>query len=330
MTFDPHNDVPTLEVLSPPVADYAYFQGCGVAFDPAATDYSPANAWWLAEAASLAYGDATFIKERFERSDLLRRQGMHWEMITSGDDTAGFVMHNDDVAIAVFRGTRVLGLQDPLALKASVTPVLRDVITDGRFPLTSFNPGCVHLGFAEAFHSLSTTLMPRLEQLNDGKRSMWFAGHSLGGALATVAAARFGLDRCNGLYTFGSPRVGDAEFCAPFKGHRCFRVVHHDDIVARIPPPIRYGHVGQLVYIARDGSVDPHADEQQITDIFLGQFDWASIVTSAVRHLQDMVTVFTHGLPARILDIRIPRAPVTDHAPIYYASFLKEAAARGA
>ncbi len=217
MTFDPRNDVPTLEILSPPVADYAYFQGCEAPFDPKATAYSPVNAWWLAEAASLAYGDVTFIKNRFERSDLLRRQSMQWEMITSGDDTAGFVMHNDDVAIAVFRGTRVLGLQDPLTLKASVTPVLRDVITDGRFPLTSFDPGCVHLGFAEAFQLLSPTLMPRLEQLNDGKRSIWFAGHSLGGALATVAAARFGLGRCNGLYTFGSPRVGDAEFCARSK-----------------------------------------------------------------------------------------------------------------
>jgi len=40
----------------------------------------------------------------------------------------------------------------------------------------------------------------------------WFHRHSLGAALATLAARRFG--HAHGLYTYGSPKVGDAAFVA--------------------------------------------------------------------------------------------------------------------
>ncbi len=43
----------------------------------------------------------------------------------------------------------------------------------------------------------------------DGSRRVWFTGHSLGGALATLAAGRY--ERAPEVYTFGAPRVGDGE-----------------------------------------------------------------------------------------------------------------------
>src|SRR5262245_5365815 len=189
MNFDPHHDVPTLEVLSPPVADYPYFEGCDAEFEPDAIGYSPANAWWLAEASFLAYGDEGLLTACFAGDNVLRRAGLRFEFIAGGGDTAGFLAYNDRTVLATFRGTRVPGLQDPLAFRASLAPHLHDIVTDLQFPQVPFGGGRVHRGFALAFEAVATTLGERLEALVAGGRSLWFAGHSLGAALATLAAA---------------------------------------------------------------------------------------------------------------------------------------------
>src|SRR5262249_24103753 len=119
MTFDPHHDKPTLEIVSPPVPDYPYFQGRDADFEPDPRAYSPATAWCLAEASFLAYGDEDFLTARFTGDTLLRRAGLRFDLIAGGGDTAGFLMHNERVAVATFRGTRVPGLQDPLAFTKS-------------------------------------------------------------------------------------------------------------------------------------------------------------------------------------------------------------------
>ena len=83
------------------------------------------------------------------------------------------------------------------------------------------------------------------------QKPVWITGHSLGGALATVAAWRLlklGVN-VKGLYTFGSPRAGNHAFVHDLRV-RAFdrgmkipkgegnlaRFVHHMDIVARVPP----------------------------------------------------------------------------------------------
>jgi triacylglycerol lipase len=75
-------------------------------------------------------------------------------------------------------------------------------------------------------------------------RQLWLTGHSLGGALAMLAAnelfsrAERGAAPIAGVYTFGQPRVGNAGFRDAYdtllKG-RTFRIVHGDDVVPRIP-----------------------------------------------------------------------------------------------
>lgn len=331
MSFDPRRDLPTLADLSPPVADYPYFRGSAVGFEPEARDYSPANAWWLAEASFLAYGDADFLAARFADDSLLRREGLHFDLIAGGGDTAGFLMHNERFAIATFRGTRVPGLQDPLVFQVSLAPSLQDIVTDAQFPQTPFDHGRVHRGFALAFEAVAADLGEKLEALAAAGRPIWFSGHSLGGALATLAAARFGPGRFRGLYTYGCPRVGDAAFAALFDGQPSFRVVHHEDIVPRVPPPLlpalpplRYAHSGRLVYIDKDGSVTPDADPGRVADIFEGRVDWAAFLEGVAGHLHDAANILTGRLPARPVDIPVPRGAVTDHAPIYYASFLKD------
>lgn len=86
-----------------------------------------------------------------------------------------------------------------------------------------------------------------------------FTGHSLGGALANVAALEFQLRESDkglrlSLYTFGQPRVGTRPY-ANF--HRAmvdenFRVVHYKDYVCHKPAKAltSYVHSGTEVWFS--------------------------------------------------------------------------------
>jgi triacylglycerol lipase len=88
--------------------------------------------------------------------------------------------------------------------------------------------------------------------------SLWITGHSLGAALATLAVAKLRMedDRpVNGLYTYGSPRVGDRIFARNFNQEfvAAFRLVNNTDIVTRAPARIMlYSHVGHFLYLDED------------------------------------------------------------------------------
>jgi hypothetical protein len=92
-------------------------------------------------------------------------------------------------------------------------------------------------------------------------------GHSLGGAVATLAtaylrAAGFPAD----LYTYGSPRVGNlalAEFVTNQAGAE-YRVTHTDDPVPRLPPiSFNYRHVSPEYWV--DEGSDGVATASEIT-----------------------------------------------------------------
>jgi hypothetical protein len=90
-----------------------------------------------------------------------------------------------------------------------------------------------------------------------GARKLWVTGHSLGGALAVIAAAEFeGVFPVTGLHTFGQPRVGFSAFRDFMNAHyagRFFRFVNDDDIVPRVPPG--YSHVGTLMHFDSHGNL---------------------------------------------------------------------------
>jgi hypothetical protein len=87
---------------------------------------------------------------------------------------------------------------------------------------------------------------------------VYITGHSLGGALSVVFAAALVNDgrakQIGGVYTFGQPRVGDADLCKSLDAvirDRVFRYVAGDDLVPRVPPNITrfYEPLGTLVHM---------------------------------------------------------------------------------
>ena len=328
MDSDRRNDVPTVADLSPPILTYPYFEGPNLpAFDPVKAEYSPVNAWWLAEASLLAYGGPELFERVRNTDNLLAREHIRLQSLDDGHENGVLLLSAEGFVIVAFRGTRVLGLQDPLVLHKSIEPHVRDVVTDLHFSQVDFVPGKVHRGFLEAYDKLADQLNNRLA--NWRERDIWFTGHSLGAALATIASARD--HNFRGLYTFGSPRVGDEMFGTTFTGKQCFRIVHNNDLVARLPPPIvpwippaNYRHVGQLVFIDRDGMVDPSRDPDSIFDLGTGQVDFESIRQACRDMVDDMAEIIAYRTSIKNpTNVRVPRNAVTDHAPIYYARHMK-------
>jgi triacylglycerol lipase len=131
----------------------------------------------------------------------------------------------------------------------------KDILADANIVLVPSRTGLVHLGFKKAFEAIRPQLDPILERLSPN-RTLWFCGHSLGAALATLAADHYAETR--GVCTFGSPRVGDLIFANAFDTRlvgKSLRYVNDHDVVTHVPLPILYEHVDGRRFIARDGSV---------------------------------------------------------------------------
>ncbi len=121
----------------------------------------------------------------------------------------------------------------------------------------------VHKGFEAALNSIFQKLYMRLggsPALNlQNCKPIFVTGHSLGGALAALAALEL---QGNGfqiaqVYTFGQPRIGNGDFKKRYEaalGGRTFRLVYQEDVVARFPhlPAWHdpYRHAGSEVFIS--------------------------------------------------------------------------------
>lgn len=118
------------------------------------------------------------------------------------------------------------------------TAGIADTLTDLHCGMTvGPNYKAVHAGFNRTFESIKPQLSKILSKL--GSRPVHCVGHSLGGALATLAAnwikSQFKMPVK--LYTFGAPRVG----CNPFaiqtetNLNGIYRAVHRSDPVPMVP-----------------------------------------------------------------------------------------------
>ncbi|QDT35967.1 lipase family protein [Stratiformator vulcanicus] len=185
---------------------------------------------------ALAYRDGGAVQQTAKN-----QWGLETAVPFAEADTEGFVASNSDAVVVAFRGTQQV----------------RDWLANLNVGYTQFPLGTVHRGFFFALQAVRSQVEEAIRDAGGANKKVYFTGHSLGGALATLAAAEWHGDfEIAGVYTFGQPAVGLSNFRSamavryPDSFHR---FVNEDDIVPRVPP--FYRHVGKLYHFTGDDTL---------------------------------------------------------------------------
>lgn len=187
--------------------------------------FDPVNAWWLSELSRLIYrrdaSEGFHHPGQASRNDILETVGLVERCFFNGPTVQGALVTTvedgeDAYAALVFRGT-VGRLASWLGnLDMAMTPWRRG--------------GRVHRGFNTMLMELRDEISEALDEVH---APLFYTGHSLGGALATLAAS---LRPPRAVYTFGAPRIGDAAFSETLAGMPIYHVCNPKDIVTALPP----------------------------------------------------------------------------------------------
>lgn len=212
----------------------------GAALLPASWDAGDTRAAWpftrlMVRAAALAYGPP-------ETSlPALRALGLEPEFIDRRATQAYATRAGADALVA-FRGTET---------------AVDDVLTDLRIIRTRTRHGGVHAGFWSGYEHVHGQVSGFAERVAGRGGRVWLTGHSLGGALAVVAAYRLlhgPRVPIGGVVTFGQPMVVMPELADalyPSLRDRFVRFVNGDD---RVPGLVRpYVQFGTVIRRGRDG-----------------------------------------------------------------------------
>ena len=145
----------------------------------------------------------------------------------------------------------------------------------------------VHHGFLQDIESITVDLVMQVRQvinklqaLGNSFPKIYITGHSLGGALAILAALELNYQKLKPelVVTFGQPRVGNAAFAACYNellGDRTIHVINAADPVPLLPPLLAgYRDEGNEVFLSRGRrwKLNPSIGFELISDV-LGIFD---------------------------------------------------------
>ena len=162
---------------------------------------------------------------------------------------AYLLKNNDGIHVLSFRGTEVTEPSDILAdLKAgkNIEPV----------------GGKIHVGFKGEINKLWPTIQKSVANIN----SLYVTGHSLGAAMATIAAGRM-QSKVLALVTFGSPRVGNKQYVNSLTVTH-YRVQNNCDDVTKVPFKLMgFAHHGTHKYLNYYGAFRTLTPWQQVKDM---------------------------------------------------------------
>jgi predicted lipase len=163
------------------------------------------------------------------------------------------------------------------------------------FESTRYRPvpdfGDVHMGWMGLYETMRANLADNLPAACQGCDQLIVTGHSLGAALAVLAAPDIAKNTPAvpepKLTTFGGPRPGLHDFVLPFNLliDTCFRMVNLFDIVPHVPlalPGLPYEHVGVQIALDSGGSISPgyrhtlDAYEAGLAKLVTAQPAWAA------------------------------------------------------
>jgi triacylglycerol lipase len=202
-----------------------------------------------------------------------KKLGFKWVKLISRDGAEVLVAKDRNDLWFAFRGTEPSKLNDVTAdLK-----LIKNAAQAG---------GKVHSGFQQEVNDLWMDVLAEIEHNDQLKirKDVYMTGHSLGAAMATIAATRY---QPHELFTFGSPRVGGSKFIRNIKCSH-LRFMNNNDIVCRIPPSwLGFKHHGEMVYFNRFGDKAPKSTWE---DKFYG-------VVNSWKRFKFFDAVVDHGMP---------------------------------
>lgn len=184
-------------------------------------------------------------------------------------------MNKNDLVIAC-RGTEPTEFND-ISADLKALPVMAETISR------------VHQGFKAEVDELWPAITEDINRKANLGKTLWFCGHSLGAAMATIMASRCTHDEeLNSpveLYTFGSPRVGWRGYCKSL-GIEHHRWVNNNDIVTRVPLAVMgYVHHGQEHYMNAYGNVRAMTGWQRAKDRWRGM--WMGLKQGGIDNFSD-------------------------------------------
>jgi triacylglycerol lipase len=265
---------------------------------------------WMSQAAYETTADASEVCEKCKLERILERWGFVCRARLSQGGTEGFVAESETTLVVAFAGT------DPV--------IAANWITD--FNIRT-GPDGVHRGFSDGVACVGPALIAALAGTT---KHIFLVGHSLGGALAVVAAwrltadgwdfadwippdERIDLGRIAGVVTYGMPRAGDEAFEAAYRSRglwqKTARLEYGNDIIPSLPPAaigqLAFRHVGPALHCPHGGqfkdSLPPRDDPDD--RIELAQLEELIGITNreTLHNIRDAWD--------RILDHGVPRSP---------------------
>ena len=209
-----------------------------------------------------------------------KKLGFPWAKLISRDGAEVLVAKDRNDLWFAFRGTEPSKLNDVLA---DLNVIKQAAVAGGK----------VHGGFQKEVNDLWMDVLAEIEHNDQLKvrKDVYMTGHSLGAAMATIAATRY---QPHELFTFGSPRVGGPRF---IKHVKCphYRFMNNNDIVCRIPPAwLGFRHHGEMIYFDRNGEKQP---KPTWSDLFYG-------VLNSWKRFKFFDGIVDHGMPTYVKAIQ--------------------------
>jgi len=251
-------------------------------------------------------------------TNVLGRWSLTLKDSASNNPVTGLPPHSACFVAAAGRNATIIAFSGTDPLK------LQDWITDFT---ASRSPDDLHSGFQDAVEFVWDKIRTVINSRSNAEQKLFFTGHSLGGALAIIAAERATRElgtQATAVYTFGSPRTGGPNFFASYKKELAdctFRLVHANDLVATVPPTIRgnFLHVGQYMHCESGDHFSQNTPREPIAG------NNPDIVKSALQSALATIFFFATAQPLltvgpRLLDqlaILLPPM-VRDHVPANY------------
>jgi len=225
----------------------------------------------MANLAKWAYEDAKEAKKLF------KTEGLTGHKFFEKNGAQAHVAWNKDEVVLAFRGTEPSEFND---LKADLN-IWPDKAQIG---------GWVHNGFQNEVNELWDAIIAFVNKSHRDKKTS-VCGHSLGAAMATIAASRMHLQgKQLTLYTFGSPRVGNKKFVDSIVHVPHYRFVNNNDLVTTVPMWFMgYRHHGTVMYFNYNGIFKNLAWWRKMKDKFRGKW-------TALRKGQPFDGLYDHSM----------------------------------